>query len=184
MNEPPVEQPVEQQNEPPVEPLIEQLSELQVDQPVEPPKRNKKKGYRGVLIGLIVVAVVVVIAVPLAYQHIDKTDDGMVISEGKTIQIALQNYITKEASAGSPVEWSGETGGSVVMNSAGEQLTIASHISNLADQDYTSADISEIYTSGAAIYKFVYHKEDRFVGYNANRDPEYKIALSAQDAIQ
>ncbi|MDR3224813.1 MAG: hypothetical protein LBT52_00765, partial [Clostridiales Family XIII bacterium] len=93
-------------------------------------------------------------------------------------------YITQEDSAGNPVEWNGETGGSVVMNSAGEQLTIASHISNLAGQDYTSYDISEIFTSGSAIYQFAYHKDGRFVGYNAGRDPEYQIASSAQEAIQ
>jgi len=152
-------------------------------------KKNRKKGFTlvEVIVVLVILAILAAIAIPALTGYIDKANDRALISEGRNIQVALQEIITTAYGDEIPVNWTAGTTNGTSDISISNTTHIVDEINTLVGQTYVGGDITQIGTVGSlntAIGTFAYKKADgKFVGYNSTRTPKYKIAATDTAAI-
>jgi len=136
-------------------------------------KKNRKKGFTlvEVIVVLVILAILAAIAIPALTGYIDKANQRALISEGRNIQVALQEIVTEQYGDGTTVNWSAETGATAI-----GATTIGAEISKLVGQTYVNADITDITTTGHAIDTFSYEKGGKKVSYDAGGSPKYTVS--------
>jgi type IV pilus assembly protein PilA len=151
-------------------------------------KKNRKKGFTlvEVIVVLVIIAVLAAIAIPALTGYIDKANDRAALTEARTIQVALQEIVAEEYGDGNvanvkgqPIAWGSAITGGAITDKVYER------VNGLTGNTYGSGDVSDIKTTGTAIWTFAYKKSaTEYVGYNSARTPKYILATNPSDAIK
>lgn len=140
-------------------------------------QKNKKRGFTlvEVIVVLVILAILAAIAIPALTGYIDDANDRALISEGRNIEIALQEIVTRSYGDGAPVTWNDETGDTILSGTK----TIGDEVSRLTGRNpaYVDSDITEITVASNTITKFSYKDPSgKTVTYDTSATPKYQVS--------
>jgi type IV pilus assembly protein PilA len=125
---------------------------------------GKKKGFTlvEVIVVLVILAILAAIAIPALTGYIDKARNRGVISEARTVAVALQTILSDAYGAHEDVPATPFSGASI-MTSGGVATSVAVMVSNLVGKVYTTGSIISVNVAGHALSNFIYTDGTRYV---------------------
>jgi type IV pilus assembly protein PilA len=150
-------------------------------------KKNGKKGFTlvEVIVVLVILAILAAIAIPALTGYIDKANTRALITEGRTIAVALQatasDYYGTNGSLPATSDgigtWYIATASTTAPGTGIPTDKWGDSVNALTSTTYTVTDITKITFTGNKLTKFTYKKGDKYVNY---LDGKYTVGTSAQ----
>jgi prepilin-type N-terminal cleavage/methylation domain-containing protein len=157
-------------------------------------KKNGKRGFTlvEVIVVLVILAILAAIAIPALTGYIDKANNRALISDARSVRVALQTLVSEEYGEGRTFVniTDGRNGSDLLGNALSPSPgvisnppysnTIANYLGNLVGNDYSSSNadglITGIRVTGNKVTEVTLQKGDKKVIYGGTgNEGKYKI---------
>jgi type II secretory pathway pseudopilin PulG len=132
----------------------------------------------------VILAVLAAIAIPALTGYIDKANERALITDGRNVQVALQEILSEyygdhnEALVLDATAGKGDTGATTV-----NDAEIATTISKLVGKTYIANNLTKIKTNDNKVEQFAVKMGDKWVGFVEGKTPKYKVAANETAAL-